>query len=257
MGTPPFQSLCHERFGGIKMLSRLMKFEFKNIIRDQMTLLLLLYPFMMGGLGRLLLEKTQFDASLVSMMIITFGIISGLIFGAMAGFSIMDDRDDHVFVSIKISPLNIRTYVWFKVGFITALSVVSNFVIYAFIDFNMDLSLYFVLSLLSSLQVPIHAFIINALASNKVEGFMAMKGSGFLLIFPIASFFFLDAKQWLFAFAPAFWVFKAFQYELLKPMMDLNLVSMPLNTLSYVLIGMIYNILLIVILYSRFKDTSL
>lgn len=239
------------------MFARLMKFEFKNIIRDQMTLILLLYPFMMGALGRLLLDKTDIETSLVSMLIIAFGIVSGLIFGAMAGFSIMDDRDDHVFVSIKISPLNIKTYVWFKVAFITALSVLSNFVIYAFIDFKMDLGLFFVLSLLSSLQVPIHAFIINALASNKVEGFMAMKGSGFLLIFPIVSYFFLDIKQWLFAFAPSFWVFKAFQYEALKPMMDAGLISMPLNTSLYILIGFAYNLLLTVLLYKRFRDTSL
>lgn len=239
------------------MIKRLIKFEFKNLIRDRMTLMFFVYPFLVGGVGNLFLSKNDYEASMIQVIIISLSIISGVVFGAMGGFSIMDDRDDHVFTSINISPLNIRSYVWFKVLFVSILGFFSNLIIYFMIDMQINFPLFVIITALSSLQIPIHAFIINALASNKVEGFMAMKGSGFLLIFPVISFFFIDWKQWIFAFAPAFWVFKAFQFELFKPLMELGLVDMYLNTSIYLLIGFIYNILLITWLYRVFKKKYL
>lgn len=239
------------------MIKRLIKFEFKNLIRDRMTLMFFVYPFLVGGVGNLFLSKNDYEASMIQVIIISLSIISGVVFGAMGGFSIMDDRDDHVFTSINISPLNIRSYVWFKVLFVSILGFFSNLIIYFMIDMQINFPLFVIITVLSSLQIPIHAFIINALASNKVEGFMAMKGSGFLLIFPVISFFFIDWKQWIFAFAPAFWVFKAFQFELFKPLMELGLVDMYLNTSIYLLIGFIYNILLITWLYRVFKKKYL
>lgn len=239
------------------MIARLIKFEFKNVIRDRMTLMFLIYPFLVGLIGNAFLTNNQYQENIVQVIVISLSIISGVVFGAMGGFSIMDDRDDHVFTSINISPLNIRFYVWFKVAFVTFLGFFSNFIIYYMIDMKIDLGLYILITALASLQIPIHAFIINALASNKVEGFMAMKGSGFLMIFPIVSFFFLDWKQWIFSFAPAFWVFKAFQYELVKPAIDLGLVEMYLNSTGYLIIGFVYNILLTTLLYSVFKKKYL
>lgn len=239
------------------MIARLIKFEFKNVIRDRMTLMFLIYPFLVGLIGNAFLTNNHYQENIVQVIVISLSIISGVVFGAMGGFSIMDDRDDHVFTSINISPLNIRFYVWFKVAFVTVLGFFSNFIIYYMIDMKIDLGLYILITALASLQIPIHAFIINALASNKVEGFMAMKGSGFLMIFPIVSFFFLDWKQWIFSFAPAFWVFKAFQYELVKPAIDLGLVEMYLNSTGYLIIGFVYNILLTTLLYSVFKKKYL
>ena len=239
------------------MIARLIKFEFKNLIRDRMTLMFLVYPFLVGFLGNMFLEDYANQEHTVQVIVISLSIISGVVFGAMGGFSIMDDRDDHVFTSINISPLNIRFYVWFKVAFVTILGFFSNFIIYYMIDMKISLGLYALFTALASLQIPIHAFIINALASNKVEGFMAMKGSGFLMIFPIVSFFFLDWKQWIFSFAPAFWVFKAFQYELASPAIDLGLIEMYLNANLYLIIGFAYNLVLITLLYGVFKKKYL
>lgn len=239
------------------MLQRLVKFELKNLIRDRMTLLFLFYPFLVSFFAKMFIDRNNYDAQTIQVIVISLSIISGVVFGAMAGFSIMDDRDDHIFTSIKISPLSIQYYVWFKVLFVAILGFFANLVIYAFVDMQIDFSLYLLFTLLSSLQIPMFAFVINALASNKVEGFMAMKGTGFIMIFPVISFFFLDWKQWIFAFAPAFWVFKAFQFELFKPLLDAGIVEMYLNTPLYLAIGFLYNIFLTFILYRVFKQKSL
>lgn len=236
------------------MLMRLMKFEFKNLIRDRMTAMLLVYPIMVGFLGKYLLENQNFDENGINLLVVTLTIISGMIFGSMAGFSILDDRDDNVFLSIQISPMNVRFYVWFKVVFIYVLSVLANLLIFIIMGgLGLELLDFILISMLIGLQVPINAFLINALSSNKVEGFIAMKGSGFLIIFPIVSFFFLDWKEWLFAFAPAFWGAKAVQVSLFAKYIDSGLVSMNLNFWMYLGIGFIYNLILTYVMYNVFK----
>lgn len=240
------------------MLIRLMKFEFKNLLRDRMTAMLLVYPIMVGFLGKYLLENQNFDENGINLLVVALTIISGMIFGSMAGFSILDDRDDNVFLSIQISPMNVRFYVWFKVLFVYILSVLANLLILLIMGgLGLELTDFILISLLIGLQVPINAFLINALSSNKVEGFIAMKGSGFLIIFPVVAFFFLDWKEWLFAFAPAFWGVKAVQSRLLQSYIDLGLVSMNLDFWMYLGIGFVYNLVLVYLMYNVFKRKTM
>lgn len=237
------------------MYIRLMKFELKNLIRDRMTAMLLVYPIMVGFLGKYLLEKQNFDENGINLMIVALTIISGMIFGSMAGFSILDDRDDNVFLSIQISPMNVRFYIWFKVIFIYILSVLANLLIFVIMGgLGLELFDFILVSCLIGLQVPINAFLINALSSNKVEGFIAMKGSGFLIIFPIVSLFFFDWKEWLFAFAPAFWGAKAVQSRLLESYIEAGLVNMNLDFWMYLGIGFVYNLILIYTMYNVFRN---
>lgn len=240
------------------MIGRLFKFEFKNLIRDRMTLLIIVYPLIVAGVGKWLLTNETLDAMGIEIMVIILAIISGFLFGASAGFSILDDRDDHVFISIQISPLNVRTYVLFKVIFVYLMSIVSAMFILIFVNASdMSLTTMFTISALSAFQAPIHAFMINAFASNKVEGFVTMKASGFLLIFTIASYFFLDWKEWLFAIAPASWAAKAVQSTLLAPMIDAGMVTMNLPYWGYIGIGFVYNMVLAVLMYRFFRNKAM
>jgi fluoroquinolone transport system permease protein len=189
-----------------------------------------------------------------NMIIIALTLITGVFFGSMAGFSILDDRDDHVFVSIQISPMDIKAYVWFKVIYVYILSVIGTLVIFAMVG-GMGLTLIEILAIavLGALQAPMNAFLVNAFASNKVEGFVAMKASGFLMIFPILSTLFLDWKAWLFALAPAFWGAKAVQRVLLDDAIQSGFVSMPLDFWAYVGIGLVINLALTAFMYTVFK----
>lgn len=237
------------------MILRLIKFETKNLLRDRMTLMLLAMPVLIGWLGKTLIANNTFEvAYLNDMVIIALTLITGVFFGSMAGFSILDDRDDHVFVSIQISPMDIKAYVWFKVVYVYVLSVIGTLVIFGMVG-GMGLSLIQIvaIALLGSLQAPMNAFLVNAFASNKVEGFVAMKASGFLMIFPIISTLFLDWKAWLFAIAPAFWGAKAVQRVLLSGAIEVGVVSMPLSFWGYVGLGFVYNLLLTAFMYTVFK----
>jgi fluoroquinolone transport system permease protein len=236
------------------MMLRLIRFELKNILRDRMTAMLLGYPIVFGFIIRAIIETQDIDANVISLLVVALTIMSGMIFGSMAGFSILDDRDDHVFLSIQISPMNVEYYVLFKVFFVFILSIFANILIFIIVrDTGLSMSDVIMISFVNAFQVPIHAFLVNAFASNKVEGFVAMKGAGFLIIFPIAAFLFTDWKQWLFAIAPAFWGAKATQYRLFEPLIEMGLVNMPLSFTGYLLIGLVYNLLLSFGLYRFFK----
>jgi fluoroquinolone transport system permease protein len=237
------------------MIWRLIKFETKNLIRDRMTGMLLAMPVLIGWLGKTLLDNNTLGLEYANnMLIIGLTMITGVFFGSMAGFSILDDRDDHVFVSIQISPMDIKAYVWFKVIYVYLLSVVGTLVIFAMVG-GMGLTWIEILAiaLLGSLQAPTNAFLVNAFASNKVEGFVAMKASGFLMIFPIISTLFLDWKAWLFAIAPAFWGAKAVQRVLLDGAIEAGIVAMPLSFWGYVGLGFVYNLALTGFMYTVFK----
>ncbi|MBS3990985.1 MAG: hypothetical protein KGZ51_02860 [Erysipelothrix sp.] len=221
------------------MKLKLILFEVKNIMRDKLMVMFVLYPFIIGVLARLLMNDPNMDAQAVDLLVVMSLIISGFIFGALAGFSLLDDRDDHVFTSISISPMPLKDYITIKLGFITVLSIVSSILVVVVAGItSIEWSYIILVALLSSLQVPLHGMLINSFASNKVEGFVVMKASGFLLIFPIAAFFFVNEVQWVFAIAPAFWPAKAIQAILLKPLIDANVVNLGLNYWGFLLAGL-------------------
>ena len=222
------------------MIVRLIYFEIKNLLRDQMTLFLIAFPLIYAATGRYLLSL-DLEQVIVEIAVVLIVVISGFIYGAMVAFSILDDRDDHVFVSIAISPLSLQVYVWVKILFMYVMSIFSTLFVYAVVGISSLTWMQVVmLATLSGLQVPLQGMLINALASNKVEGFVIMKATGFLLIFPIFGYLFTDIKQWLFAFAPAFWPTKAIQTVLFEQQISLGLIDLGLSYWGFVFGGLLY-----------------
>jgi len=236
------------------MITKLIVNEIKNIVRDRLMIFILVYPIIIGVVGRSLLAMDDFDAMGVDIVSVVAVVISGFLFGAIAGFSILDDRDDHIFTSISITPLSIKMYVWVKIIFIYLLSIASSLLVYVLVGLTtLTWMQILVLALVSGLQVPLHALIINAFSSNKVEGFVIMKASGFLLIFPIIGYIFVDAKQWLFSIAPAFWVVKATQSLLLTDAIEAGIVDLGLNFVGFLSVGVVFSVVLIVVFTLKFN----
>ena len=235
------------------MFATMAKFELKNLIREKMTMVMFIYPLLLGGIVKYLIETNVVEGQMKAIIAIMLSLMAGFAYGAMAGFSLLDDRDDQVLVSIQISPIPLALYVWFKVLFITGLAVLAGFFLIWYIGVViMTTGEILLVSILSALQVPTVTFLINAFAKNKVEGFVTMKAVGFLLLFPVGSFFFLDAKEWLFAIGPGHWAAKAVQYSMYRPMIEAGLVKMNLNFYQYLGIGALYNILVVIAAYRFF-----
>lgn len=239
------------------MLLSWLLFEVKNLVRNKMTAVMIFYPLFIGVIGRYLIvnELVQEDALTITAMMMT--IIVGFAYGSMAGFSLLDDRDDQVIASIRISPVSVDLYIWFKILFAYILALLGGFFIIWYSG-AIKLSVFDIVlvAALAALQVPITAFVVNAFANNKVEGFVTMKATGFLILFPIGGFFFLDAREWLFALAPPYWPAKAIQRAMLEPMIEAGFVSMNLGFYQYIMIGIVYNLILIALTYRLFKSKN-
>jgi fluoroquinolone transport system permease protein len=232
------------------MFLTLSGFELKNLVRERMTLVMIFWPLIIGSLVRLLIHQGIIDGQTATLLAVIITLLAGFAFGAMAGFSLLDDRDDQVLASIAISPVSVEMYIWFKVVFVYLMAVLAGlFMIWVSGELNMGFGQMLAVAALAALQVPAVAFLVNAFAKNKVEGFVSMKATGFILLFPLFGFYFLDAKEWFFAIAPPHWAAKAVQYTILLPAIEAGQVTMNLSFWQYWGIGVLYNLLVVAVTY--------
>ena len=209
---------------------------------------MLIYPIILGFIARFIVPKiaTSSGFTVQEAADLILGILIILvphIFGAIIGFSILDDRDDNIFTSIKVTPLNIINFLLFKVLTVFILSFAACFFVIWFSNI-WTLTYYeiIVLALLAAFGAPISGLLINVFAKNKIEGFAIMKGTGIILVFPIVALFFIDIRELFFSFAPGFWVVKALSSIIRGK-------GLFLTFSQYYLIGIIYLSILNILLF--------
>ncbi len=226
--------------------------ELKNWVRDPMTRFMLIYPLLFGLFGRYLLPEIAemsgfFLEAFADFVLAVLAMFIPQIYGALLGFSLLDDRDDNIMPSIRVSPLSLHQFFSFKVAMTLVLSFIAAVFVLWFVDIGgLSWGNILLVSFLASLGTPINAFLINAFSRNKIEGFAVMKGIGTLIVFPIIALFFTDAREFFFAFVPAFWPVKAISVLIRGSEV------LPLNFTSYFTLGLIYVLILNVLVYRFF-----
>ncbi len=230
--------------------------EFKKWLREPLTRIIVFYPLIFGLAGRYFLpfieENTGFVIAFYADVIIAvFSLIMPMVFGALIGFSLLDDRDDNVLAAVKVSPLGLNKYFSFRLIMIFICSVLACLFVILFADITeLELSVLLNISFLASLSAPLTGLFINAFASNKIEGFAVMKGFGAIIFFPIIALFFFDFKELFFAFAPGFFPAKAISTVIRGEAM------MFLTYNQYIILGWVYGIAVNILAYMVFKRRS-
>lgn len=186
--------------------------ELKKWIRDPPLSFMLLYPLVIGLIGRYGLPIFENAAGMsfapyTDIVLVLLALLTPQIFGALLGFSILDDRDDHILTAVQVTPLSVWGFLLFRVFLVSFLSFGGTLFIIWFTGWGgLTFGNMAAVSFLVTLGAPVTGLLINATANNKIEGFVAMKGViSILLIFPVVSLFFLDAKELFFALTPGFW----------------------------------------------------
>ena len=180
-----------------------------------MTRFMLFYPLLFGLLGRYVLPwadgVSNFNIDVYAdLFVVILGLFTPQIYGAITGFSILDDRDDSILTSIKVTPLSIHQFLSFRLAMVLFFSFISTaFVIWFSNIGNLPAGNILAISFLASFAAPVTGFIINSLAGNKIEGFAIMKASGIIMFLPVAALFFTDVKELIFCIAPGYWPAKA------------------------------------------------
>ncbi len=253
---------------------RMLIYEFKNIVRDKMTLIMLLYPLLMIALGSYVIpvlidnygttSAGQEMASLV--IIIVFANVAPFATAAMLGFSLLDHKDENTLDTIRVTPLSLKGYVTFKTIYAYVIAVNASFWAiqgvrllsgdgYTYNGINLwsffSLSDILFFALVAGLFTPVFAMLLAAMSKNKIEGFAYMKTTGMLTLIP--AIIVLDAmqdfKQYFIGIIPTFWPTKG-----LLVGADLLDHAHNLNFWGYMIIGLAYSLALTVLCFKVFEN---
>jgi len=224
----------------MSMFKRILKHEFKNILRDKMYFFFVFFSALMILVSVFLIPYLRdLESDLAANIVVTFFILmNSFLYGAITGFTLLDDQDDFVLLSLKITPIKVRSYIFIKLaisyifGFITTLLLI---ILTGFLETSNFLDVLFIV-ILAPIQGPILALIVNSFASNKVEGFVVMKMSGIILLAPIAALFVSNWTELLLGLIPGFWPVRIISMQLLPTTFFIN------STWAYFGLGLIVNI---------------
>lgn len=238
------------------MLKTILKAELKNMTRDRMYIFFMIYPVILGVAGYFLipyLQKTVAPGNLlpeiVAMLLI---LMTGYLFGALTAFTLLDDKDDNVLMSLKVTPISVKLYVLVKLTISFIFGFIATLVLTLATDFLPDASFWTILmiSVVGALQAPGVALIVNSISDNKVEGFVVMKMSALILAFPVIAFFVQNWQEVFLVFAPGFWSARMIQIELIETI-DTNF-----TFIVYFFLGVIYNLIFVTLFMKIYAKRS-
>jgi len=179
-------------------------------------------------------------------ILVAISMISAKIAGAVVGFSILDDRDDNILYTVKVAPLSMEVFIGLKLLLVYILSTIGTIFVLWFAQLGqLSWGTIIGIALVAAIQAPLLALLINYVASNKVEGFAAIKGLNVLIVFPVVALFFHDIKEFLFAVEPSFWPAKALYGALTNA-------PQQLSYNGYYLIGLAYGLTATFLAYKAF-----
>jgi len=237
----------------------LLTSQFKRIGRDSILILLMVYPFILTILGRYLVPIIQeatlsinFDlANHYHALMIFFVVMNPVLFGDIIGLMLIDEREDNTLSAIRVLPIKMSHYILSKSALFILLSTISGMLITWLINlYHVPLLASFLINLVASLGVLFGMLLVNYLASNKVEGFAAMKGTGFILIIPVIALYIPHPFNFLCGFAPAFWPSMAIAaYS--------NNFNPSMSTGAYLGIGTVYILVVSILLYKKIMEKIL
>jgi fluoroquinolone transport system permease protein len=234
------------------MYEAFLKSEVKKWVRDPMMVFMMMYPLIFGALGRYLVpwlaEGGTFNVNhYADVILAVLALLIPVTFGAILGFSILDDRDDYILTSIKVTPLSVNQFLSFRIFLVFALSFLACVFVMWFADIGyLTVAHITAIALVASLSAPLYGLVINAFASNKIEGFAMMKGMGIMMLFPLISLFFIDYKELFFAIVPGYWPAKAIS----SIVRGEGLLLLSFN--QYYYIGLVYAVLVNILAFRFF-----
>lgn len=201
----------------MKRIISLLKNDFKNIVRDTILIASLVAPviiivfvrygipivndYLFNYTGYSLNEHYPFIVSLFILFIPSM-------MGILAGFLLLDQRDEGIITYLTITPLGRSGYLFFRI----IIPVIVGFIFsIVFLKINgiAEFSLYktWPILLVAALEAPMVALFLGGFAKNKVEGLALSKVSGLLYIGSIIGYLGNGSWwSWTGAIFPPFWI---------------------------------------------------
>ncbi|MBE7555181.1 MAG: hypothetical protein HS126_29375 [Anaerolineales bacterium] len=239
----------------MRVLQALGPIDAKNISRDPLLRWLVFYPLLLAGLIRWgaplltirLMVQFQFDLTPYYPLLMSFVLLmTPMLAGMVIGFLLLDQRDDQTLTALQVTPLTLNGYMVYRLSLPILLSLVVTLLIFPLAGLvEISLASLLLAALSAAPLAPFYALTLAAFAANKVQGFALTKALGVLLIPPLMAYFVPPPWQWVFGLVPLYWPVKIFW---------LLYADTP-GYVFYVVIGLLYQLLLLFLLLRRFNKT--
>src|SRR3989339_971975 len=124
------------------MFRRVLKHEFKNMFRDKMYGFMMIYPIIMAVVAYFLMPYLEEQNAGIAVHIVTlvFILMNGFMFGAITGFTLLDDQDDNVLLSLKITPISVKSYVLIKLSLAYLFGMIATLMLVLVTGFLKDIN---------------------------------------------------------------------------------------------------------------------
>ena len=237
---------------------RLAANDFKNIIRDRLLIsLAIVYPILLIIFSQILVQfiAPNLKESIpltdnFTIFFMLFLTVIPILYGFIASFLILDEKDEHLLTVLRVMPISRNTYLLYRMLF---LSIFSFIVLLLFPPLSgliesthFSYMRYIPIALLFTLLTPFSAMLVSSFATNKVQAFAIFKISATLYMLPLFIFLVTDNLKYIFSPVPNFWVFIALK----------ELLSTGTNDYLHLIIGFIYTIVLIMALFYIFNKKN-
>ncbi|HSH04814.1 MAG TPA: hypothetical protein VLL52_20040 [Anaerolineae bacterium] len=158
-------------------------------------------------------ERIDFTLATTYPMLVGYMSIftGGLIVGTVFGFVLIDEKDNNTLQAMLVTPVPLRSYLWYRAGVPALLAFV--FIMASVWFVNLALLPWWQMVLVAmagSLTAPMVTLFYALLANNKVEGFAYSKFMGIAGMTILGGWFVAEPYQWLLGIFPPFLVCKAY-----------------------------------------------
>jgi fluoroquinolone transport system permease protein len=205
----------------MKSILSLVSYDLKQIMRDNMLLMLVFVPLFMVFMIRALLPMLDSSLALYNIAIqdymplifsYFFLMLCPSLFGLASALLILDDLDDQVLLMIRVTPLPYGIYLFYRIGVFTMLPSFFYIILTSFLmNFPiLNWPAFLLIALIASFFGPMFSLLILSLARNKIEGLAMMKATGIFLIAPVAGYFIGSWHRHLLYIFPTYAPLKAF-----------------------------------------------
>lgn len=121
------------------MYINFLKSEIKKWMGDSMMGFMIGYPIIFALLGRYFLpwlsKRNGFDFTPFNdLILVIIVLLVPIAYGALIGFSILEDRDDNVITNIRVTPLSLNHFLGFRLAAIYVLCVLATVFVMWFSD---------------------------------------------------------------------------------------------------------------------------
>jgi hypothetical protein len=193
---------------------RLFAADLRMVFRDPLLAIMPLVPFLAAGALRFLLPLlSDFVEGATGFRLLDYAVVirvvvvlfPGMFYGMVAGFLLLDDRDDGVSGYWGVTPVGRIGYLAARLGLFSVAAFVIGLAVGPVTGLGRTGSLAdAVVAAMGALQVPLYALFLAAFAADKVEGLSILKALGGLDMAPLAVYLALPVRAvgWPF---PQYW----------------------------------------------------